>query len=634
ATFQFSGRFRNLGVNPVVNVPVFADIWRGNTYLGGFSGTAFPTLTQQNGTSTVTFGLIGPSITGVPGTYTIKMYTRMTSPADQDITNDTLYSTFFSSFLDDTRGVTIIQPTTFTPALPAVYPVGVNMVPEIRFQNIGTNQETNVPVGYIITDNTGVILYQGTGTVRGPWNSLEFRDVTFDGSPFVPTAPGDYYIRAFTNLANDQQHSNDTIPAAPGKAFTVRYQIELEARPAGFTPGVLPDINGDYPDARPVNIRLAYRNNGITDATNVPAIIEVRKGDCFTGQIVYSRAITVTTVPGEASGNGTTVYYDASFFVPNNGPGQYCITSIISDPQDPLHTNDTARWTFTVRPRLSGTIRVGTGERFRTIQEANDSLYRYGISGNVNFELVDDQFIVRPRNNDPSLPALDGRGDVLGSGPNAIVTWRPVAGKTNVDIILKSPSGIGIIYGQRDTSNPTGYQVWDGGPNRIIRFLMDTAGPLAATKSIPFFFSQGASNFTVKNCRIEPSNVTFGLKSATSLPIVKYSRTFNTFTYDKDENAAVAVSSGILIRNSAPSDANGNNPGPRRRDTLYNQNNVFDNNVITNFAYGITSIGAGPLYRVGDDAYVEYNNQNNTITNNTIQDMGRGGVVLVFEKNS
>src|SRR5262249_836886 len=104
-----------------------------------------------------------------------------------------------------------------------------------------------------------------------------------------------------------------------------------------------------------------------------------------------------------------------------------------------------------------------------------------------------DQFIVRPTNNDVQLPALDARGDVLGSGPNAVVTWSPVAGKTNVDIILKSPSGIGIIYGQRDTSNSTGYQVWDGGANRIIRFVMDTAGPVAPQKSIPFFFSLGAS---------------------------------------------------------------------------------------------------------------------------------------------
>ncbi len=634
--FQLSGRFRNLGANARQNIPVGALVMRGNTVVQSFTGTAFLTSTPQGGTWTVSFGLVGSGVTGLQGTYTIKLYSNMTSPTDQDRSNDTLMSTFYVAYDNDVRATDIIQPVTFSLVLPAVYPVGNPMAPEIRFQNIGGNQQTNVPVGYEVYDNTCQRIFTGTSTIRGAWNSLEYRDVTFDGAAWTPTTPGQYFIKAFTNLSNDENRFNDTLYGWPscGKEFSVRYEIELQSLAAGFTPGILPDPNAVFADNRPINLRMGYRNNGIIDATNVPGRIEIRKGDCNTGQLVYQRNVTVPTVPGEASGNGTTVTYPMGYFIPTAGPGMYCVTSIISDPQDPLHGNDTARWTFMVRPRLAGTIYVGVGERFRTIQEANDSLYFYGVSGNVDFKLIDDQYTVRPGNNDPLLPALDGRGDVMGSGPNAVVTWSPVAGKTNIDIILKSPSGVGIIYGQKDTSNPTGYQVWDGGANRIIRFLMDTSGPVSPTKSIPFFFAQGASNFTVKNCRIEPRTVTLGLKTALSLPMVKYSRSFNTFVYDQDVSAGVAISSGILVRNSAPADANGNNPGPRRRDTLRDQNNVFQNNVIQNFAYGIVSIGAGPLYRVGDDAYVEYSNQNNSIIGNTIQDVTRAGVVLVYEKNS
>ncbi len=640
STFQISGRFRNLGANSRTNVPVFADVYRGNTLLASFTGTAFPAPTAQNGTSTVTFGIINSGITARSGKFTLRIYSNLSSPVDQDRTNDTLYSTFYVSHDNDCRAFGVIQPTTFTPQLPSVYPVGVPMVPEIRFQNIGTFPQTNVPVGFQIYNSSCIPIYTGTGTVRGAWNTLEFRDVVFDGG-FTPTEPGDYYIKVFSNLANDDDRLNDTLQPWPscGTPFTVRYEIELEARPAGLTPGVLPDINGDYPDARPINLRVAFRNNGIIDATNVPARIEIRKGGCDTirDPVVFRRSMIVTTVPGEASGNGTTVYADAGVFVPQNGPGIYCISVTITDPQDPLATNNTTQWIFTVKPRLVGTIYVGVGERYRTIQEANDSLYRYGVGGNVDFKLVDDQYIVRPNNNDITLPALDGRGDVLGAGPNARITWMPVAGKTNVDVILKSPSGIGIIYGQRDTLNPTGYQTWDGGPNRIMRFLMDTAGPVAPTKAIPFFLSIGASNFTIKNVRIEPRSLSLGLKaSALTLPLVTYNRSDNKFTYDRDDAPALALSSAILVRNTPPFDAAGNNPfiGPRTRDTLRNQNNSFDNNIIRNFAFGITSVGAGPLYRNGDAAFVEYSNQNNSYANNTIEDVTRAGIALVFEKNS
>src|SRR3954452_8601650 len=51
STFQVGARFRNVGFNAQQNVPVQVYIFRGNTLLESRAGVAFPTVTQQNGTS-------------------------------------------------------------------------------------------------------------------------------------------------------------------------------------------------------------------------------------------------------------------------------------------------------------------------------------------------------------------------------------------------------------------------------------------------------------------------------------------------------------------------------------------------------------------------------------------------------
>ena len=88
-----------------------------------------------------------------------------------------------------------------------------------------------------------------------------------------------------------------------------------------------------------------------------------------------------------------------------------------------------------------------------------------------------------------------------------------------------------------------------------------------------------------------------------------------------------------MLRNTAPIDPiigrNWNN-----RDTLRNQNNVFTNNEIRNFGYGILSVGAGPLFVVGTGRYEEFYNQNNDYSRNLIEDVMRGGIVVSYEKNS
>jgi len=640
ASITVVAKFLNLGVNSRQDVPVQLDVYRlGNpTLLTSRLDTAFRTLTPQLGFDVITFA---PALTGIAtanyGTYVVKVYSKLDSPTDQDRANDTMTILYYISYPHDVMAWDIINPVTYSPSFPQIYPVGYPVAVEGRFLNIGLTQENNVPVGYGVYDASCNLVYSdNSGLVRGAWDPLEYRDVTFSG--WTPTAPGTYYIRIYTLMNPDDQRSNDTFPTGVcGKEFTVKYEIDVEALSGVLGGSPLPNIlpGADYPDGRPIDVIVPFRNNGFTDATNIPATVQIRNAQ---NVIVYNRNSTIPYVPGD----GSTILHTFPRFVPGVS-GTYCLTAWATDAQDPLRGNDTIRWCFDVKPRLCGTIRVGLGERYRTVQEAADSVMKYGVSCPVTFELVDDQFTVRPSNNDPSLPAYDFRGDIVGSSAQNPIVWRVVNGKDSVRIILKSPSGIGLWFGRGgrlgDTANPTGYMTWDGGPGKKLRFILDTAGNVAPTKAIAFLFGSGSSNYAVRNCYINPQTPSLGKKGLTTISIPTYNSGFNSFTFVRDQ--AQTVSAGIQLRNMAPIDANGQNapiPGTgRTRDTLRNQNNVFDGNVIGNFGYGVLSVGAGPLYRVGNPVnrlYEEYNNGNNQFTNNTITDVGRAGIALAYEQNS
>jgi|GEM_PF-2173380 len=659
-TISVKGYFRNFGTNSISNVPVGAEVYRlgnpGTVLWSANPGTVFSTVTPPNGRDSFFFGPNLPaSITGTAGTYIARVFTRMTSPADDDPGNDTILVPFNVIYEHDVRPTAnrLLQPISNTPRQPIIYPVGTSTIQyplpvEAEFFNLGYATEQNVPVGYIIYDGDGNVVFSDRAVLAGPWPSLTTRIMNFTPR-WSPDRPGTFYIRVYTDLETDEQRANDTTPAAPGKPFRVAYEYELAAL-AGSTPGASPVptgfLGGNYPDGRPIDIITAFRNFGILDATGATASVTIKNSS---GTVVYSRTGPVLNVVGDSSvantGGPITFKSDWPKFIPT-ASGTYCITVVITDSRDPLTSNNQAEWCFTVAPRLIGTIRVGIGERFRTIQEAHDSLYRYGVAGPVTFELINDVYTVRPANADPTLPALDGRGNVVGSGPNNPVTWRAADGKDSVQIILKSPSGVGIMYGQRDTLNPSGYITWDGGPRKKLRFILDTLGNGGLSgfnKAIPFYFTQAASNYAVRNSHIRPLTVPMGHQNdpvMVGLTLPTYNVGSNIFRYSQDMGTgSVALSAGIFVRNWAPQDQFGQNPliNLRYRDTLRNQGNVMDGNVISNFAYGIVSIGAGPLYRTQnpvDKLYEEYMNTNNQYVNNTITDVGRAGIAVVYEKGS
>ncbi len=618
ASVTINARFRNMGGNSRQNIPVRADVYRnGGTLVASVTGTAFSNSTAQFGTSNVTFSTaISTPITSQTGEYTVKLYPEYS--ADQDHSNDTLNGRFFISKSNDLTPYAILQPFKNEAPLFTKYPVGVPVVIEVRYLNLGTRPQFNATVGYQVLDDSGSVLSSGTSTVPGTWESIGFRDIQFT---WTPSTPGHYYVRAFTVLANDENRLNDTLPstsAGKGSPFDVLYEVEVQAGSANLYPH-FPQQGGSFPDGKPIPVRATFLNSGVSDATNVPATVIIRDAQ---GRVVYSRNVTITNIVGAG---GQTVQ-DFPSFIPN-GSGNYCVTAYANYPGEPIRGNDTAAWCFTVKPRLSGVIRVGYGERFKTIQEARDSLFTYGVSGPVAFELTDDSYIVEK--SEPTIPALDFRGRIVGVSPTNTVTWRPATGKTDVVVNLRTASGIGIWYGQLDTSNPSGYVTWDGGANKALRFVFENIG----TKDVamPIYFGQGSSNYAVRNVKIQPVNAAAGKQQTTTISLPTFNQTFNRFSYVSD--LSLLTSAGIMLRNSAPIDPiTGTNSA--RIDTLSIQNNVFENNEISGFGYGIASVGSGPLFVVGQSKYVDYSNTNNTYRNNLITNVGRGGIVVAYEKGS
>ena len=364
-------------------------------------------------------------------------------------------------------------------------------------------------------------------------------------------------------------------------------------------------------------------NNGITDATNTPATVVITNP---AGTQVYNETVSVQ----EIIGDGGTFTQNFPDFVPTSadGPGRYTVTVTISNPQDPIAANNTISWTFLVLPHIRGDIFVGFGERFQSIEEARDSLYYLGVSGDVNLILIDDEYIVAPDNQDASNPAIDFRGTIVGVGENARITWTPHPNKDRVTVRLQSPSGVGMRFGQNGLDNPSGYMTWDGGPDRKLRIELENTG--THDLYVPFYFGVGSSNYGVKNVEIAPyGGGDFHCTQTLSVP--SYDAAFNQFTYVDD--LAQEISSGIMLRNAMPFDpTSGNNA--LDADTLTNQNNVFEGNHIWGFGYGIVSIGAGPIMREQSARFEAINNRQNIYRSNWIEDVSRAGIAVIFEESS
>lgn len=612
-----SAQIKNLGSIPKNNIPVRFDVfYNGRTRVYSSEvGTVSPG--PRQGTDTYTFNPIPAAVSSVAGMYEVHVYTE--NPIDENRRNDTCKIPYFALGTNDVVPFRILSPFENTPPLFSKYPVGYGVPIEVRFLNVGTRDQENVDIGYrIFAEGATQPLYEEDGIIiPGPFRSGTYRDINLP--VWTPNTPGTYCLQVYTNLNIDEDRSNDSLPAQVGQfCFVVAYETELTTVSAGRTEQL-----GDYPVGRPIYMEGIFANNGLNDATNSTATMTVRDPG---GAIVYQQTVSVLDIPADG---GRTAQRFPDFVPPTtSGPGQYCAEITIDNPNDPVSSNNSYSFCFTVLAPLSGEYYIGFGEQFRTIQEARDALFYLGVSGPVDFVLIEDDYTVMPvKVEDATLPALDFRGDIVGAGSNAPITWRVHPDVASATVHLASPSGIGLWFGQQDTLNPNGYMTFDGGPQHKLHFVLENMldeNDLA----VPFLFGRGASNYTVRNCVIEGVDPR-SCVSTISLPM--YDPGFNRFTYitDIEQN----VSSGILLRNTMPFD-----PVTRQNsvnaDTVYNQNNLFEQNEIRGFAYGILSVGAGPIFRTQNARFDEINNRNNVYRGNVIENVGRAGIALTYEENS
>ncbi|HVK40111.1 MAG TPA: hypothetical protein VNA88_16385, partial [Candidatus Kapabacteria bacterium] len=396
--------FTNQGRNTRQNVPVQVDYYRDGVLVHSSEATVFGGRgTEQFGSETITFERpIGRPFTDTNGVLEARVYPKF--DIDQDPTNDTARATFYISAQRDVMPLAILEPHSNTAPLFQKYPIGVVLPVEVRYLNIGLQQQRNVTVGIVIVDASGAVVHRDSTTFSGTWDPLTTRDWLF--RTWTPTRTGAYAVRAWSSLPGDEYIPNDSLPRRPGygKNFEVRHEVEVAALAADRSTHS-PMRAASYPIGKPVRVAASFGNTGASDATNIPVRLRITAPN---GTIVYDRTALVLDI---TSDNGRAVQRFAADFTPQVA-GTYCVSAFSEYAQEPIRSNDTARWCFTVKPALAGTIRVGMGERFKSLEEARDSLFYYGVAGPVTFELTNDRYVVEKR--EKTTPALDFRGRIVG----------------------------------------------------------------------------------------------------------------------------------------------------------------------------------------------------------------------------
>jgi hypothetical protein len=491
--------------------------------------------------------------------------------------------------------------------------------------------------------------------------------------------PGDYKFTAYAYLAGDQEWMNNYWPWL-GSSVThiVRVSPEIEAEAIQvIEPNNTPSVGvvKDYYVGRPVQPRVRYQNNGINDISDAPTTVVIRHIASNT-EVYRKQNIKIPSIPAGITYNVTDHVYD--FFTPQF-PGDFEITATIEAEDDAVDINNIVRDTFVVKAAMQGTYTIGpnksTGnfkadsiynsKNFLTIALAVDKLYLVGVSGPVIFEFTKSSYDEGDVNLLSNDPAIDMRSRIYGVSATNTITFKPSANLSTsegaVHIHLYSGLGVGFIFGQslvvnninsivntasasirKSYANSDGYITFDGGIQKALKFTLHTA---ASTKwNAVFFLNQGASNITIKGCLITSANPTESWKNY-SLPLVNFSAP--TYTYQLDTRTISSVkysySAGIVLRSITPQDnyfVSGSNQtsfgmqNTSGLDTLVNRKNVFNNNKISGFSYGIVSMGVGTSIVAGTGKHTRFYNKENTISNNLIYNVSRAGIFLGFEENT
>ncbi|MCX6155804.1 MAG: T9SS type A sorting domain-containing protein [Candidatus Kapabacteria bacterium] len=476
---------------------------------------------------------------------------------------------------------------------------------------------------------------------------------------FQTMTVGVYHVRMVCNVTSnpDNERYNDSIPrlGSPDWTFEVAYQYELSADKM-----IYPATGASVIGNRQFTPIGQFKNNGAVDVSLIPICLNIRKVGQTTP--VYSDCGN-TVLQDISQGTYNTARYSFKNCILRE-TGNYDCELIISHPDDPLHGNDTLHSSFSVKGGLTGYYTVGTTvepglnyPNFPSVDSAMNALYLYGLAGPVTFYMTDATYNLGSANSDQSLDMstkILNVGYDQSKGIYNTITWAPSPRKSltraSVTVNLLNRSGNGIRFGQNNMNtnsyaisnqypsdksyvNSDGYIIFDGGDQKSLKFISQSK---ANAHAAAFYLDRGSKNITIKNCLIDNTNP--ANNNNVTLPYVSWDLS-NGFKFSADSTnlsgSWYGLSAGIESRcliYVIPTGPNGGIAPPA--DTVPNSNNVFLNNEISNFGYGIVSIGLGPIYMSNEALYRRFYNTNNLISGNLIYNVAKAGIYAGFEENS
>lgn len=531
------------------------------------------------------------------------------------------------------------------------YPLASRIPVSFWVKNIGINDVTAFSANVTIWDEDDNEVYNEDYE----WEDVEDPLVTAESHEVVmpryrPISTGDYKIQfsLYLESAIDDDTRNNFNPRATEDDFyfNVAHDIEAEAVEV-----VNPVEDTEVFVGRPIKPIGRFANNGVSDISDIDAYCYIM-GPLPSTDTIYSDHIIIQDIPQGTRNNVVTAQFASDFIAPEAGDYQICVRVYSAD--DPVTDNNSVCGTFEVTGAMSGTYTIGAlnegdSRNFATFREAANALFYRGVDGPVTFELTDTEYIVGDEAMN-EFPALDLSSKIIGAGEDNPILFKPTRtrslGRATINLNLYSGAGIGFLFGQnkqpdngfaavnyvsegnkRNYVNSEGYIGFDGGPNKSIKVTMHSNGDFRA----PFYMAEGSNNITIKNLIIENDLSDGGI--ACELPLTWYSQGLSKFEYDEDvRDDGDTYSAGVIMRSRPPYDKFGGNV--QRYDTLACENNVISGNEISDFGYGIVSLGTGALYRAGHNVYHGYYNKNNEISNNIISDVARAGIYLGYTENA
>ncbi len=470
--------------------------------------------------------------------------------------------------------------------------------------------------------------------------------VTLDGQhlgTFIPPNEGYYAIEYYAAMGDtnviDQDLTNNVYPVA-GSNYIFRANYNIEPILVSI---VVPEQGGTFTLGRTIVPSVAVKNTGVMDVEkeddvkiNVKILQEYPAGSGLypASHQVFINDFDVITIESNAAPEVIRSYDaktgDLSGWL-INADGKFRIVATMTWP--PLYSGDPGRMEkishFTVSNGLSGIIKIGQSQKYKTITQAVNDLFKYGVSGPVTFELMDR--VYNEGDISKQLPAVDLRSRIMGV-VDTVITYNGSTGKYDtvikirpitfvpsyelskskgaITINLKSGMGVGFMVGPCDTPsvasaivlsapqnqkkkwvNSDGYINFDGGEQKSIRFAVNTTNDFRA----PFYFNS-VGHISVKNCIIED-----GVDQTRSYQYLLPGSTYNGAVLLWSDDYASGTggvnktySAGIVLRTTPPYQKayEGNF---YHVDTILCNNITIDNNEISKFTYGIASIGIGTL---------------------------------------